>query len=108
MTGVVNYCDYFVICSGTIARHVRAIADGVDDGLHTLGIKVKFKQGYDTISRSKGFSLSGQPVLPAESSGAWVLLDMGDVVVHVLEGEAREFYALDHLWREAGQVEWKK
>ena len=42
-----------------------------------------------------------------EMNGAWVLLDMGDVVVHIFEGASREFYALDHLWCEAKQVEWK-
>lgn len=108
MEGVANYCDYFVICSGTIARHVKAIADGIDDGLHEVGIKVKFKQGLDTLSRSRGFAIGAQPVSLADLSGSWVLLDMGDVVVHIFEGESREFYALDHLWCEARQVEWKK
>ena len=107
MTEVANFCDYFVICSGTISRHVKAIADGVDDGLHDIGIKVKFKQGLDSISRSRGFALGAQPVSLADLTGAWVLLDMGDVVVHIFEGESREFFALDHLWCEARQVEWK-
>ncbi len=111
MGGVANFCDYFVICSGSISRHVKAIADGVEDGLADLGIKVKMKQGEDSISRSKGFVLGGQ-AFPSPSgdagmaSGAWMLLDMGDVVVHIFEGESREFYALDHLWCEAKQVEW--
>ena len=108
MDGVANYCDYFVICSGTISRHVKAIADGIEDGLHTVGIKIKFKQGLDSLSRSRGFAIGEQPTSLADLSGAWVLLDMGDVVVHIFEGESREFYALDHLWREATQVEWKK
>ncbi|MBF0595113.1 MAG: RsfS/YbeB/iojap family protein [Candidatus Omnitrophica bacterium] len=108
MTGVANFCDYFVICSGTIARHVKAIADGVDDGLHDLGIKIKYKQGLNSLSQSRGFALGVQPVSLADLTGAWVLLDMGDVVVHIFEGESREFFALDHLWREATPVEWKK
>lgn len=107
MEGVANFCDYFVICSGTISRHVKAIADGIDDGLHDLGIKVKYKQGLDTLSRSKGFALGAQPVSLSDLTGAWMILDMGDVVVHIFEGESREFFALDHLWREAKQVEWK-
>lgn len=108
MTEVANFCDYFVICSGSISRHVKAIADGIDEGLRDYGIKVKFKQGLDSISRSRGFALGVQPVSLADITGAWVLLDMGDVVVHIFEGDSREFFALDHLWREAKQVEWKK
>ena len=108
MRGIVNYSDYFVVCSGSSSPHLKAIADGIDDGLHSLGIKIKFKQGLDSVSRSRGFSIGEQPVSLADLSGAWVLLDMGDVVVHIFEGESREFYALDHLWREARQVEWTK
>ena len=108
MTGVANFCDYFVICSGSISRHVKAIADGIDDGLQDFGIRIKYKQGLDSLSRSRGFALGAQPVSLADLTGAWVLLDMGDVVVHIFEGESREFFALDHLWREARQVEWKK
>ena len=108
MDGIANYCDYFVICSGTISRHVKAIADGIDDGLLMVGVKIKFKQGLDSLSRSRGFAIGAQPVSMADLTGSWVLLDMGDVVVHIFEGESREFYALDHLWREALRVEWKK
>ena len=111
MSGVVNFCDYFVICTGTSSRHVKAIADGIDEGLHTFGIKIKFKQGLDAASRSKAFSFAnaregGPSVLP--DAGNWVLLDMGDVVVHVFEGDSREFYGLEHLWQEAKQVDWEK
>ena len=102
MAGVVNYCDYFVICSGSVSRHVKAVADGIADGLHESGIKVKFRQGLDTIGRSRSF-FSSDPsgAQDGPAGGAWVLLDMGDVVVHVFEDASREFYALDHLWREA-------
>lgn len=108
MAGVANFCDYFVICNGSISRHVNAIADGVEDGLAELGIKIKYKQGLDSASRSQGFSIGNKTITPADFNGAWVLLDMGDVVVHIFEGESREFYALDHLWSAAKQVEWKK
>ena len=106
MAEVVNYCDYFVLCSATSSRHVRAIADGIAEGLHELGIKVKFKQGLGSLSRPRSFSFGNPSVSPEESGGRWVLLDMGDVVAHIFEPGSRDFYGLDHLWQEAKKVEW--
>ncbi|MBF0570147.1 MAG: RsfS/YbeB/iojap family protein [Candidatus Omnitrophica bacterium] len=106
MNEVANFCDYFVICSGTSSRHLKAIADGIDDGLHEIGLPIKFKQGLDGASKGRFFSFGNPSVSPEESGGRWVLLDMGDVVTHIFEGSSREFYALDHLWREAKAVKW--
>ena len=107
MSGVANFCDYFVICTGTGSRHVKAIADGVDEGLHELGIKIKFKQGLETAGR-RSFSFSNPMPVPEESTGRWILLDMGDVVTHIFEGDSREFYGLEHLWQEARVIDWQK
>ncbi|MFH0753717.1 MAG: RsfS/YbeB/iojap family protein [Candidatus Omnitrophota bacterium] len=105
MREVVNFCDYFVLCTTTSSRHIKAVADGIDEGLHEHGIKIKFKQGLDTAGRSRSFSLAhAAPTL--EANGRWVLLDMGDVVVHIFENDSREFYGLDHLWQEAIPVAW--
>ena len=84
----VNFCDYFVICSGTSDRRVRAIADGVDEGLSKFGLTIRYREG---LRESR-----------------WVLLDAGDVVVHAFTPEMREFYSLDHLWQDAPRVGWKK
>jgi ribosome-associated protein len=110
MRAIANFCDYFVLCTATSSRHIKAVADGVDEGLHQLGIKVKFKQGLAGAGRSRSFTFANQAApVPAidESNGRWVLLDMGDVVVHVFENESREFYGLDHLWQEAVPVTWQ-
>ena len=114
MREIVNFCDYFVLCTATSSRHIKAVADGVDEGLHQLGIKIKFKQGLDGAGRSRSFTFASQAAqassgVPAidEANGRWVLLDMGDVVVHVFENQSREFYGLDHLWQEAVAVEWQ-
>jgi ribosome-associated protein len=114
MREIVNFCDYFVLCTATSSRHIKAVADGVDEGLHQFGIKIKFKQGLDGAGRSRSFTFaraasaanSDAPAID-ESNGRWVLLDMGDVVVHVFENESREFYGLDHLWQEAVPVTWQ-
>ena len=95
MRALVNFCDYFVIATGTSDRQVKAIAEGIEEGLKDLGIKVHQAKGL------KGFSS------PDVAEGAWALLDMGDVVVHVFEPHSREFYALEHLWQDAPKVEFK-
>ncbi|QNU65866.1 ribosome silencing factor [Ruminiclostridium herbifermentans] len=70
--------DYFVICSGTSTTHIKAIADEIEEKLTEMGVEPYHKEGYDTAR--------------------WVLLDYGDVVVHVFYHEDREFYNLERLW----------
>ncbi len=81
MRPVANFCDCFVICSGTSSRHVAAIADGIEEGV--------VKQGLGS-ARREGTAEAG-----------WILIDMGDIVVHVFEKGVREFYGLELLWQEA-------
>ena len=91
MRKVANFCDYFVVCTGSSDRQLRAIADGIDEGLADIGVKLRYTQG-----------------LKSPSPSTWVLLDIGDVIVHIFEPEAREFYGLEHLWQDAVNVSWKK
>ncbi len=109
MRGIVNYCDYFVICSGTSSRHAKAIADGIDDGLSELGVKVKFKQGLGSFDRQRIFSLAdAEEGGSDERLGQWGLLDMGDVVVHIFEADSRDFYGLEFLWQGAARIDWER
>ncbi|HQP10234.1 MAG TPA: ribosome silencing factor [Candidatus Omnitrophota bacterium] len=80
----VNFCDYFVICSGNTARQVRAIADYIDEEFEKLGMALRFKQGF--------------------KSSDWIVFDAGDVIAHIFEKDMREFYGLEHLWQEAKHV----
>jgi len=76
--GRTSVCDYMVIASGTSTRHVKAIADEV----------VRFAKKLDC-----------QPLgVEGEREAEWVLVDLGDVVVHVMLPRVREFYALERLW----------
>jgi len=82
----VNFADYFVVVTGTSRPHVRAMYDEIHFRLKLAG---------RTHARAEGVEL-----------GWWVLLDFGDVVVHVLQPEAREFYALDDLYGDCGLLDW--
>ncbi|MEI7999124.1 MAG: ribosome silencing factor [Candidatus Omnitrophota bacterium] len=98
MRGLVNFCDYFVLVTGTSDRQVNAISQGINDGLSDLGIDAHLGR---TI---KGFNSAALP----DNTGAWALLDMGDVVAHVFDPIAREFYGLEHLWQDAPSVIYKE
>jgi ribosome-associated protein len=80
-----GFTDYFVICSGTNPRQIRAIADAVVEGLALEGARPAHVEGYD---RSE-----------------WILLDYFDFIVHIFAPETRVFYGLERLWGSAERVE---
>ncbi len=99
MRGLVNFCDFFVICTGTSDRHVRSIAEGIEDGLKELGIKAYAR------NKNKNMGLSSASLRSdGTPEGSWMLIDLGDVVAHMFEPEARDFYGLEHLWQDAPKV----
>lgn len=77
--------DVFLIASGTNERQVGAIVDAVEEALHTHGVKALRREG--------------------KAEGRWVLLDFGDVVVHVQHAEDRRYYALERLWKDCPPIE---
>ena len=82
---VASFTEFFIICSGANQRQVQAIADEIEEQLK--------KQ------------LSTRPVrIEGYSTAEWVLMDYGDFIVHIFNKEAREFYDLERLWRDAGRV----
>lgn len=97
MRELVNFCDYFVIATGTSDRQVKAIAEGIEEGLNKEGIEANFSRSLKSLGTLQY----------SQENGAWILLDMGDVVAHIFELQAREFYALEHLWQDAVKVEYK-
>lgn len=75
-------CNYFIICHGTSNTHTSAIAGSVEETVEQeSGIKVFHKEGY--------------------TNGIWILLDYGDIMVHVFKKEARDYYNLEQLWADA-------
>ena len=72
--------DVFVLCSAQNERQVKAVVDAVEERLHPLGSKPLRREG--------------------EGEGRWVLLDFGDIVVHVQLAEERIHYAIERLWKD--------
>ncbi|MBI3267907.1 MAG: ribosome silencing factor [Planctomycetes bacterium] len=83
-----SVCDYFVLCTGMSAKQLQAIADGLREQFKALELGKGNCEGYE--------------------AGAWILLEAGDVVVHLLRQEMRRFYDLESLWADAPVVPWKK
>jgi len=85
LRGVSGYTDFLVIGSGTSDRQLEAIAESVEKELTTQGHRVIGSEG--------------------QRGGRWVLLDFGDVVVHVFHQEERHHYDLEGLWADAPRIE---
>lgn len=84
MTELSGFTDYFVICSGMSDRQVQSIADSVEGAMSAADVDVLSAEGY--------------------GEGRWVLMDMGDVVVHIFLDALREYYDLETLWADAPRV----
>ena len=83
--GVTTLADYFVLCSGSSAPQLKALADAGEKAMKDHGILPHHEEGH--------------------RGGTWILQDYGDVVVHVFDKEARAFYDLDRLWADAKTVD---
>jgi ribosome-associated protein len=80
-----TFTDYFLICSGSNARQVQAIADEVDERLSKdMGVEPNAREGYNTAE--------------------WILLDYVDFVVHIFNAERRAYYDLERLWKSAHRL----
>lgn len=82
--GACSFADYFVICSGDSERQLSAIYDEVGHRLKQVGISAYHHEG--TID------------------SGWLLLDFGDIIVHIFAPFEREYYQLDELWSQATPV----
>lgn len=76
--------DYFIICSCNSAAQVRACVDEIEEKMAEDGIQPSHKEGYH--------------------GGNWVLVDFRDIIVHVMQRETRDFYALEKIWDDAEHI----
>jgi ribosome-associated protein len=79
------FTDFFVLCSGTSQRQVKAIADGIEETLRAAKVRPAHVEGYDRAE--------------------WVLMDFFSFIVHVFTAQTREFYSLERLWGDAERIE---
>jgi ribosome-associated protein len=84
LRGLTSYTDFLVLCSGTSDRQVQAIAEGIEVELKAENARVLGTEGYN--------------------EGQWILLDYGDVIVHVFFQHVRDFYDLEGLWSDAPRL----
>lgn len=79
-----SIADYFLLATATSSTHVKALADEVEEKLSEIGIEPSHIEGKATD---------------------WILLDYGDVVIHIFGKQSREFYALDRMWNDAQEID---
>lgn len=77
--------DYFIIASGSNRSQIQALADNVEESLHRAGHPVKQVEGYESAN--------------------WILLDLGDIIVHIFDNENRLFYDLERIWRDGKPID---
>jgi len=84
VTGICSFASYFVICSGDSGRQIAAIQEAVEEALREEGLRPHHREG--------------------DLDSGWLLLDFGDVIVHIFAPAEREYYQLDELWSQAVPV----
>ena len=85
ISGISVIGDYFVITHGTSDSQVRALVENVEEKMHKAGYAAKETEGH--------------------RSGAWVLIDFGDVIVHIFDRENRQFYNLERIWNDGKRID---
>lgn len=85
---VSTIADYFIIANGNSNSQVNALVDNIEEQMGKAGFDCKQREGYNT--------------------GAWVLLDFGDVIIHVFDKENRSFYNLERIWSDGREVKAKE
>lgn len=74
-----SFADYMIVVTGTSSRHVKSIADEVEKRCKEKGVTIKGSEG--------------------QNASEWVLIDLGDVIVHVMQAATRKLYDLESLWK---------
>ena len=88
LRGLTPIFDFFVIATGQSRRQLHTLAEEIDAAMHAEGQERLSIQGYQ--------------------ASRWIVQDYGDVIVHVFDPDAREYYALEELWADAPRIDWQR
>lgn len=80
--------EWFVVCSGRSSVQVKTLCEELENKAPELGLAVRRKEGYN--------------------EGRWIVLDFGDILVHIFHPEEREYYNLERLWADGGCIDYSK
>ena len=78
--------DWFIICSGSVPNQVRMLCDELEEKAKETGLEIIRKEGYD--------------------AGKWIVLDYGDILVHIFQQDERQYYNMEHLWDTDDSAVW--
>ncbi len=84
ITGISVLADYFIIANGNSDSQINALVDNVEEKLHGAGFALRQREG--------------------QSGGSWVLLDFGDIIVHIFDRDNRLFYDLERIWKDGTEI----
>lgn len=88
MREVVKWVDFVVIVTGSSRRQIAAISDEIEAAMSKFGESKIGIEGYEL--------------------GSWIVLDYGDLLIHVFNDEKRDYYQLEHLWGDAPRIPWQR
>ena len=88
LRGLTPIFDLFVIATGSSRRQIHTLAEEIDAALHAQGQQRLSIQGYE--------------------ASRWIVQDYGDVLVHMFDSEARDYYRLEDLWADAPRIDWQR
>ena len=85
ISDISTIADYFIIASGKNRSQIQAMCDNVEEAMGRAGVSMKQTEGYKNAN--------------------WVLMDYGDIIVHIFDTENRLFYDLERIWRDGKEIE---
>lgn len=85
ISDISTIADYFIIASGKNRNQIQTLCDNVDETLGRAGVMMKQTEGY--------------------KSASWILMDYGDIIVHIFDTENRLFYDLERIWRDGKEID---
>lgn len=87
VSAITTIADYFIIATGEAKRQIKACSDHIDEVLASKGANAHHLEGISNLE--------------------WVLMDYGDVIIHIFDRDSREYYGLERLWGDAPEIDYR-